>query len=399
MAVRLSVSGHEVSDLCLGKPSLRSISITDTIADAINAIKKFGHSYLSVWNCHHSLTDKKPKTLIANQREADFRCECIGRVCMVDVICFLCKPENLSSPYAALQSPVSVLFDGDSSSLVRHIQPNARLLEAIDAMYEGVQNVVIPILDEKRWKKKENETLDFNILHNDDRAYCWLTQEDVMRHLLNSIRVFSPSPATDSIITLGIIDTQNLFVLYYDDPASSALELLKSAIVHQSSVAVVDPQGKLIGEISPFLLNSCDEAVAPALATLSAGDVLFYIDCGGPPNDLVQLVKERLYEQNHGAAVELLGEETRLPSWSSFSSTSSEEDVCSSGKNWKLGGYSSRVVRRSEAIFCYPWSSLVAVMIQALAHRVSYVWVVQEDGTLTGIVTFQGMLKIFREHL
>ncbi|CAK8530517.1 unnamed protein product [Lathyrus sativus] len=399
MAVRLSVSGHEVSDLCLGKPSLRSISITDTVADAVNAIKKLGHSYLSVWNCHHSITDKKPKTPIGNQGEADLHCKCIGTVCMVDVICFLCKPENLSSPSTALQSPVSVLFDGDNSSLVRHLQPNARLLEAIDAMYEGVQNVVIPISDEKKWKKKEKQTLDSDILHNDNRAYCWLTQEDVMRYLLNSIRVFSPSPATDSIVSLGIIDTNNLFVLYYDDPASSALELLTSAIVHQSSVAVVDPQGKLIGEISPFLLNSCDEAVAPALVTLSAGDILAYIDCGGPPEDLVQLVKERLYEQNLGATLELLGEETRLPSWSSFSSTSSEEDICSAGKNWKLGGYSSRVVRRSEAIFCYPWSSLVAVMIQALAHRLSYVWVVQEDGTLTGIVTFQGMLKIFREHL
>ncbi|CAI8591173.1 unnamed protein product [Vicia faba] len=394
MAVRLSVSGHEVSDLCLGKPSLRSISTTDTIAVALAAIHKFRLTYLSVWNCHHSVTDKKPVTLVA-----DLNCQCVGRVSMVDVICFLCKPENLASPSTALLSPVSVLFSGDHSPLVRHIQPNASLLEAIDAMYDGVQNVVIQIPEEKRWKKKENQTLDSDILHNDNRAYCWLTQEDVMRYLLNSIRVFSPSPATDSIDTLGIIDTQNLFFLYYDDPASSALELLTAAIVHQSSVAVVDPQGKLIGEISPFTLNSCDEAVAPALATLSAGDVLAYIDCGGPPEDLVQLVKERLYEQNHGAAVELLGEETRLPSWSSFSSTSSEEDIGPSGKNWKLGGYSSRVVRRSEDIFCYPWSSLVAVMIQALAHRVSYVWVVQEDGTLTGIVTFQGMLKVFREHL
>ncbi|XP_058750777.1 CBS domain-containing protein CBSX5-like [Vicia villosa] len=393
MAVRLSVSGHEVSDLCLGKPSLRSISITDTIADALSAIKLFGLTYLSVWNCHHSVTNKKP---VATLEEGDLNCECVGRVCMVDVICFLCKPENLSSPCTALQSPVSVLFEGDNYSLVQHIQPNASLLEAIDAMDKGVQNVVIPIPEEKRWKKKENQTLDSDILHNDNRAYCWLSQEDVMRYLLNSIRVFSPSPATDSILTLGIIDTENLFVLYYNDPASSALELLTAAIVHQSSVAVVNPQGKLIGEISPFMLNSFDEAVAPALATLSVGDVLTYIDCGGPPEDLVQLVKERLYEQNYSAAVELLGEETTLPSWPSFSSTSSEEDTC---KNWKLGGYSSRVVRRSEAIFCYPWSSLVAVMIQALAHRVSYVWVVQEDGTLTGIVTFQGMLKIFREHL
>jgi len=47
---------------------------------------------------------------------------------MVDIICFLCKPENLSSPAEALRSPVSVLLADDGSSLVRHIQPNARFV-------------------------------------------------------------------------------------------------------------------------------------------------------------------------------------------------------------------------------------------------------------------------------
>lgn len=251
-------------------------------------------------------------------------------------------------------------------------------------MHEGVQNLVIAIPNEKRWKMREREFLESDgILHNDKLLYCWLTQEDVMRYLLNSIGVFSPMPAI-SIDTLGIIDsTENMFVLYYDDPASSALEILTTSIVHHSSVAVVDMQGKLVEEISPFMLNSCDEGIVPAMSTFSVGDLLAYIDCGGPADqDLVQLGKE----------------ETTLPSWPSFSSTSSEEDIWPSGKNGKFGGFSSKVVRRSEAIVCYPWSSLVAVMIQALAHRVSYVWVVQEDGTLVGIVTFQGMFKIFREH-
>lgn len=53
----------------------------------------------------------------------------------------------------------------------------------------------------------------------------------------------------------------------------------------------------------------------------------------------------------------------------------------------------------TDAIVCFPWSSLVAVMIQALSHRVNYVWVVEDDGTLVGIVTFAGMMKVFRERL
>lgn len=166
-------------------------------------------------------------------------------------------------------------------------------------------------------------------------------------------------------------------------------------------MAIVNQDGHFIGEISPSKLNNCEEGAAAAIATLSAGDLMAYIDCGGPPEDLVQLVKERLEEQNLGA-LELMDEESgiSLSSWSSFTSTSSDEDVFSSSKNGNkhYGGYSARVVRRSEALVCYPWSSLVAVMIQALAHRVSYVWVVEEDGSLTGIVTFSGILKVFREH-
>lgn len=41
----------------------------------------------------------------------------------------------------------------------------------------------------------------------------------------------------------------------------------------------------------------------------------------------------------------------------------------------------------------------MAVMIQAIAHRVSYVWVIDEDGCLIGMVTFVDILKLFREFL
>jgi hypothetical protein len=40
-------------------------------------------------------------------------------------------------------------------------------------------------------------------------------------------------------------------------------------------------------------------------------------------------------------------------------------------------------------------------MVQALAHRVSYVWVLEEedDCRLAGIVTFADVLRVFREQL
>lgn len=65
--------------------------------------------------------------------------------------------------------------------------------------------------------------------------------------------------------------------------------------------------------------------------------------------------------------------------------------------------------RRSpvEVVACSSESSLAAVIVQAIAHRVSYVWIVdrgdefgeQNDERLIGIVTFSDILKVLRERL
>lgn len=98
--------------------------------------------------------------------------------------------------------------------------------------------------------------------------------------------------------------------------------------------------------------------------------------------------------------MELEEEEWGISSSSSCSSySSSSDEEFGLGRIGRFGGHSSRVVRTTDAIVCFQWSSLVAVMIQALSHRVSYVWVIEEDGTLVGVVTFSGMMKVFRERL
>jgi hypothetical protein len=128
-----------------------------------------------------------------------------------------------------------------------------------------------------------------------------------------------------------------------------------------------------------------------------------YIDCGGPPEDLVRLVKARLNEKN---LEKLLQEFTILTSLTGDVSASSSSDEDSptrtstkSGKYARSTSYSARFVRKAEAIVCHPKSSLIAVMIQAIAHRVNYLWVIEDDCSLVGIVTFSNILKVFREHL
>lgn len=321
----ISLLSYDVSDLCLGKPPLRSLSISATVEDALAVLKTSDDNFISVWSCGHT-------SPVDFDGDGDY-CRCVGKVCTVDLICYLCKEDSLSSPSRALTANLSVLLP--SSGLVKHVEPSLSLLEAIDLIVNGAHNLVVPIKSNSR-KKARQIASSPSTIHN-GREYCWITSEDVIRFLLSSIGVFSPVPAL-SIDTLGVINTQFLAVNYHS-PASSAVDFIAQSNINHTSVAVVAENGILIGEVSP--------------------------------ENIFRLVKMELKDRNLEGILE------------QFESSS----------------FSYMKERRVEAIVSYPWSSLMAVMIQAIAHRVNYVWVVEDDCKLVGIVTFGDMLKVFREHL
>nr|AFK48516.1 unknown [Medicago truncatula] len=379
---------HELSDLCLGKPPLKSLSTSATVAEAIEVLRSSGgESFVSVWNCDHS----------------EFgQCQCVGKICMVDVIVFLCKQENLLCPSKALKASISNVFN-EVDGLVVHLEPSSSLLDAIDLILEGAQNLVVPISQTKKGglsrRKLQQKSLTINS-HN-GAEFCWLTQEDVIRFLLGSIGRFSALPA-QSIDRLNIISSDVLSI-DYSSPASSAVEAISKSLTQQTSVAIVDGDGTFIGEISPFTLACCDETVAAAITTLSAGGLMAYIDCGRPPEDLVRVVKARLKEKNLEKLLQEFTLMTSLTGDMSSSSSSDEESpgrsLTRSGKYARSSSYSAKYVRKAEAIVCHPKSSLIAVMMQAIANRVNYLWVIEDDWSLVGIVTFSNILKVFKERL
>lgn len=110
MAVSL-LQFHEVSDLCIGKPAVKSLPPSATIREALLALKRGGESFVSVWVADRASPEKKA---------------CAGKVCMVDVLCYLCSEENISSPAAALGAPISALLPTKDSSLVRRVEPHYR---------------------------------------------------------------------------------------------------------------------------------------------------------------------------------------------------------------------------------------------------------------------------------
>lgn len=109
MAVQLL--GYQVADLCLGKPPLRSLSSSATVAQALSALKSVDDTSISIWNCDHLSSNKD--------------CLCIGKLSMVDITTFLCKKDNLTSPTLAFNSPLSVLLS-KSKPLVTQVEPTFR---------------------------------------------------------------------------------------------------------------------------------------------------------------------------------------------------------------------------------------------------------------------------------
>lgn len=107
----VSILAREVSDLCLGKPPLRLLPATSTVAESITELKRSGESYVSVWSCESAGGDYI----------------CVGKICMVDVICYLCKEENIVRPLAALRSPLSEILP-KVSGIVRHLEANTRYI-------------------------------------------------------------------------------------------------------------------------------------------------------------------------------------------------------------------------------------------------------------------------------
>lgn len=265
-------------------------------------------------------------------------------------------------------------------------------MEAIDHILEGAQNLVVPIKSNQRRKLTTKSPSSIIPTTHNGQEFCWLTQEDIMRFFLSSIGLFSPIPML-SIETLGLI-THDYLLIDYHSPASSAIEPMSRA---HTPVAIVDDTNLLIGEISPLALANGDETVAAAVMTLSAGDLMAYIDCGGPPEEISRVVEQRLRERK----LEGMLEELVIGLDNNGNSSSSDEELPSPTTPLSRTGRwcSARVARRAEAIVCHPGSSLVAVMVQAIAHRVHYVWVIEDDCSLVGIVTFRNMLEVFREHL
>ncbi|KAL8237874.1 hypothetical protein R6Q59_018955 [Mikania micrantha] len=82
--------------------------------------------------------------------------------------------------------------------------------------------------------------------------------------------------------------------------------------------------------------------VAAVVTTLSAGDLMAYIDCGGPPEDIIRIVKARLKERDLNGMLDEF--KITIPY---FNTSSSDEETIPSSTTTS---FSAMIMRRSEIV-------------------------------------------------
>ncbi|KAG6472792.1 hypothetical protein ZIOFF_070270 [Zingiber officinale] len=117
-----SLQANMVVDLCISKLSAKSIPSTATISDALQ-------SFRSVENCFVVWTTDN----------------CVWKVCVVDILCYLCIEENLDAPIATLSTPISIMLLYKSATIIRYLEPDSSILETLDAIVNGVRIFLVPI--------------------------------------------------------------------------------------------------------------------------------------------------------------------------------------------------------------------------------------------------------------
>ncbi|KAI0530742.1 hypothetical protein KFK09_000290 [Dendrobium nobile] len=384
---------HVVGDLTVGKPDLREFWEGETVEAAMGEIGEGSERAVTVWR-------KRGEEVV---RERERAARFVGILNSLDVVAFLAREGDREK---AMGTPVREIVR-HNPSLLKEVDPAARLIDALEMMKQGVQRLLVrksvtwkgvskrfSILYNGKWLKNSEssptilptnscESTNFpSSSLSKENKYCCLSREDVIRFVIGCLGALAPIPLS-SISSLATLNTN----YYYIEASSPALEILNNFPENPCAAAVVETSAdgtrKIIGEISAYKLWKCDYvAAAWAMANLSAGQFVM----GSEDEDQDSLPDFILTSQLENGIAE-------SPRHKRFSSRSI--GFLSQQPLGGLRSMRSMYRGRSAPLTCRKTSSLAAVMAQMLSHRATHVWVTEvepEENILVGIVSYNDIL-------
>ncbi|GAV58705.1 CBS domain-containing protein [Cephalotus follicularis] len=392
---------HVVGDLTVGKPELVEFCETETVESAIRAIRESTECGIPIWKKRSHAGGGFENSEMRQQRF-------LGILTSLDIVSFLARSDCLEDQEKAMRTPVSNVVVLNNSVL-KQVDPGTRLIDALEMMKQGVKRLLVQksvvwtgmskrfsILYHGKWLKNVNTSNGSSTSLNANNNYpssssttslrekfCCLSREDVIRFLIGCLGALAPLPLS-SISSLGIIKQEYSAI----EASLPAIDVTQKPPEDPCAVAVVDPlpdgQYKIIGEISASRLWKCDyPAAAWALANLSAGQFVMGVEDNVTLRSLPDFsVNSTGIDENIANVVG----STRPKKFSSRSIGFISSQASGVGRNMYRG--------RSAPLTCKITSSLAAVMAQMLSHRVTHVWVTEDesDDVLVGVVGYADIL-------
>ncbi|KAJ8499406.1 hypothetical protein OPV22_009958 [Ensete ventricosum] len=391
-----------IGDLTLGKPDLIEFSEVETLEAAARAIAGSSEGAIPVWH------KRIPTAGAAPPSEERF----VGMLNSLDVVAFLARAGGDRD--RAMRTPVSQVVT-PNPSLLREVDPFARLIDALELMKLGVRCLLVrtggacrdvvskpfSMLYNGRWLRNIETTKPMSAATcsmsppsssslPENNNFCCLSREDVVRFLIGSLGALAPIPLS-SIASLGAVNPHYSYV----EALSPALEAIGKIPHAPCAIAVVetncDGSHKILGDISAYELWKCDYVTAAwAMANLSAAQFAIGTDENGcsspvvPPEQPIDLPMEDV----------TVGASSPRPTKFSSGSIGFLDD--NQLKQVQTAGRPRSMYKgRSKLLTCKHTSSLAAVMAQMLSYRTTHVWVIDsesEEDILVGVVSYTDIL-------
>lgn len=262
----------------------------------------------------------------------------IGFVSVLDVVLHIA--DNLGQPDKEMGLlAVNIIGQSTESRTLWTLSPVTNLLQALEPLSKGIHRFLVPLQDEAESGPEINvSTAKIGLL----------TQTDIVRYFLQNVHSLGPV-VTKTIMELGIVDlSQSPMAVPSNMPLVDVLRLMRRE-GGLTAMAVVGPMDGITPGSQPRPVRG-----GSIVGTISASDFR------GLTRDTLRSITDVTVEQFLGSM--------------------------------------SRVDAPRRPVTCHPNTPLGTVMANVIKFKVHRTWVTNEDGWLSGVVTFSDIIGAIRQY-
>lgn len=325
-----------VGDLVAMKGRMISVPDTATINEVLSTLEANNITAVPVASCGNHWLGAGGTSINDGGKQY------IGFVSVLDVVLHIA--DNLGQPEKEMGLlAVNIIGQSNESRTLWTLSPATKLLEAMEPLSKGIHRFLVPF--EGSADPKADPGPEINV---SAPKIGLLTQTDIVRFFIQNIDLLGPV-AAKTVVDLGLLETgQSPVAVPSNMPLVDVLRLMKHEGGGLTAIAVVGAMDGITPGSQPRPVRG-----GKLLGTISASDFR------GLKRDTLRSITDVTVEQ--------------------FLKSMSRSDA------------------PRAPVTCRPTTPLATVMANATTNKVHRVWVTNEDGWLSGVVTFSDIISAIRQ--